>query len=160
MFAARAIQKGETVLIAEPYAWVVYEEKKEVTCRHCMRELDGEVLPLHCLRCKQVWYCRRGCQKADRVRIDMQHILLLTYLQRVHRADECALLRNWELDPDHYSVSTIAEMKLMARVLSRKAHEASESEEQRNAAPQSNNPDVPPLPRLRCALNSGRGLAC
>lgn len=42
----------------------------------------------------------------------------------------------------------------MARVLSRKAHEATESEEQRNAAPQSNNPDVPPLPRLRYALNS------
>ena len=62
------------------------------------------------------------------------------------------MLRNWELDPEHYTNETIAEMKLMVRVLSRKAHESAETEE--SSPPVCPNPDAPPLPTLRCASST------
>jgi len=38
-------------------------------------------------------------------------------------ADECAVLKNWELDPATYALDTIGEMKFLIRVLSSKCYE-------------------------------------
>lgn len=154
--------------MAEPYAWAIYESKKTITCRFCMTEVDGNVLSLVCSRCKEVRYCSRQCQRLDKVRCRscarnlapvavyrtfiVIHILgrchaqtcnfILIILQKIHRADECAVLRNWELDRELYGDDVIAEMKLLARVLSRKTYEI-EAEDAHVVS--SDNPDLPRL---------------
>lgn len=41
-------------------------------------------------------------------------------------ADECSVLKNWELDPSTYALDTIGEMKFLVRVLSSKCYERTE----------------------------------
>lgn len=41
----------------------------------------------------------------------------------MHRAEECKVIQEWELDPKSYTPDTISEMKFLLRVLSCKAHE-------------------------------------
>ncbi len=47
-------------------------------------------------------------------------------MQPVHVADECSVLKNWELDPNTYAADTIGEMKFLVRVLSTKSYESGE----------------------------------
>jgi hypothetical protein len=62
------------------------------------------------------------------------------------------VLRNWELDPEHYTADILLEMKLLLRVLSRKQFEEEqpEEEDEKKEAPNEKDDQAEiALPKLR-----------
>jgi len=109
LFANTDLKKGDLLVKAAPYAWATYEAAKKTTCRFCLRDVQSPEYAFACTICKDVWYCSLRCQTLDKP---------------VHDADECSVLKNWELDPAVYTPDTIGEMKMLLRVLSTKSCEA------------------------------------
>ena len=69
-----------------------------------------------CNGCKDVWYCSQHCREQDRVRVALPPQSTHRPPQAIHKAEECHVMREWELDPETYSGEVITELKLMLRV--------------------------------------------
>ena len=111
--ATRDVAKDEVVHLQYPYAWAVFEEWKENTCRFCMGFInESPDIARKCRQCLQVYYCSRACQKSD---------------SREHLIHECKILSL--LFPKDGPQSTIPvdycmELKILLRIISRKRVES------------------------------------
>jgi SET and MYND domain-containing protein len=119
LVASRDIEAGETVLLSHPYAFTVTEQEKSRVCSHCLRVCPDHSgsLAFSCRECEEVWYCCSACQEQHRPQ---------------HRF-ECSSLKAFLREADWASTENRTEVRLVFRILSRRAFELT-SLERNNAA--------------------------
>lgn len=117
LVAARDIEEGETVLLSAPYAFSVTEPEKRRVCSRCLRICSAPAAEydLCCSDCGEVWYCTRECLQQD---APLHHF-------------ECSLLKAFLREADWAVTENRTEVRLILRLLARRALERVGGEQSR-----------------------------
>jgi len=138
MVSSRALKEGETVIEGIPYAVVVDNNFRKITCNVCLKNFgsataninreknkekskekeeqtrddlkQNEDEPVSCNYCKDIWYCSSKCKTSFK-------------RESYHTKEECQMLKkinnpNFKLDVD-----TLTDIRLVIRSMCRRFHE-------------------------------------